>query len=97
MPGYDQIDRSGPVPPYKQVAAILAAEIENGDRAPGSKLPPVPYLMHEYGIALETARKALREVAKAGLAELSPGMGYYVTESGRGGMTGAHHIQCHPD
>jgi len=35
--------------------------------------------MQTYGVAHLTANKALRLLAAEGLAELSPGMGYYVT------------------
>jgi GntR family transcriptional regulator len=73
------IDYDSPVAPYRQVAAILRARIESGDLAPGSRLPSIATLTQEYGIARTTAGKALRLLVDEGLAEMSPGMGTFVT------------------
>lgn len=73
-----KIDEDSPVPPYRQVAAFLRAEIESGARAPRSRLPSIKDLVDTYGIARTTAAKALRVLINEGLAEVSPGMGTYV-------------------
>lgn len=73
------IDQDSPVPPYRQVAAILRQRIEDGDLPPGRRLPSIAGLVQEYGIARTTAAKALRILIDEGLAEVSPGMGTYVT------------------
>lgn len=90
MAGYDQlvyslvreywamVDHGSPVAPYRQIAAILRSRIESGEYRPGQRLPSITTLMQEYGVAHLTANKALRLLASEGLAELSPGMGYYV-------------------
>lgn len=70
------IDRDSPVPPYRQVAAILRQRIEDGTYT--RRLPSARDLMGEFGIAQLTARKALQVLVDDGAAELSPGMGYYV-------------------
>lgn len=70
------IDAESPIPPYRQVAAILAARIESG--AVTVRLPSIADLTGEFGISRTTAGKALRVLADDGLAEVSPGMGYYV-------------------
>ena len=77
-----EIDKDSPVPPYRQVAAILRAQIEAGELPPGRRLPSIAALVQAYGIARTTAAKALRVLIDEDLAEVSPGMGTYVT--GRG-------------
>ena len=72
------IDADSPVPPYRQVAAILRGQIERGEYAPGRQLPSIADLVQTYGIARTTAAKALRVLIADGLAEVSPGMGTYV-------------------
>jgi DNA-binding GntR family transcriptional regulator len=76
------IDRDSPVAAYRQVAAILRGRIESGEYRPAQRLPSINDLVQEYGVARLTANKALRLLVAEGLAELSPGMGFYVT--GRG-------------
>ena len=90
MAGYDQVmsslvmeyeamvDHGSPVAPYRQIAAVLRGRIERGEYTPGQRLPSINDLMQEYGVAHLTANKALRLLVTEGLAELSPGMGFYV-------------------
>jgi DNA-binding GntR family transcriptional regulator len=90
MAGYDQVvsllvmeyeamvDHGSPVAPYRQIAAVLRDRIESGEYQPGQRLPSINALMQEYGVAHLTANKALRLLITEGLAEVSPGMGYYV-------------------
>jgi GntR family transcriptional regulator len=75
-----KIDEDSPVPPYRQVAAILRGQIERGELPPGRRLPSIADLVQDYGIARTTAGKALRLLVDEGLAEVSPGMGTYVTK-----------------
>jgi hypothetical protein len=72
------VDHGSAVAPYRQIAAILRTKIEHGEYAPGQRLPGIHDLMGEYGVAALTARKALRVLGDEGLAELSPGRGFYV-------------------
>jgi GntR family transcriptional regulator len=74
-----KIDEDSPVPPYRQVAALLREQIERGELPPGRRLPSIADLVQSYGIARTTAGKALRLLVDEGLAEVSPGMGTYVT------------------
>lgn len=76
------IDYDSPVPAYRQVAAIIRGQIESGEYRPAQRLPSINDLVQTYGVARLTANKALRLLVAEGLAELSPGMGFYVT--GRG-------------
>ena len=73
------IDYDSPVPAYRQVAAALRGRIESGEYRPAQRLPSINDLVQEYGVARLTANKALRLLVAEGLAELSPGMGFYVT------------------
>lgn len=72
------VDRGSITPPYRQVAAWIIAAIRRGEYPPGTRLPSVDDLIEAAGIAERTARKALHAVADEGLAELAPGMGWYV-------------------
>jgi DNA-binding GntR family transcriptional regulator len=78
------IDYDSPVAAYRQVAAILRGRIESGEYRPAQRLPSINDLVQEYGVARLTANKALRLLVAEGLAELSPGMGFYVTSRPEG-------------
>jgi GntR family transcriptional regulator len=73
------IDADSPIPPYRQVAAIMATRIERGEIT--VRLPSIADLVGEFGISRTTAAKALRLLVDDGLAEVSPGMGTYVKRS----------------
>lgn len=75
-----EINRESPVPPSRQVAGWLRDDIEEGKYAPGQRLPSIADLVQTYGIARDTAGKALRFLVDEGLAEVSQGMGTYVRE-----------------
>lgn len=77
------VNHGSPVAPYRQIAAVLRARIESGEYQPGQRLPSIATLMQEYGVAHLTANKALRLLVTEGLAELSPGMGFYVAPGER--------------
>ena len=73
------IDLDSPSPPYRQVAAILAARIESGVYT--VRLPSIADLVAEFGISRTTAGKALHVLVDDGAAEVSPGMGTFVRRS----------------
>jgi GntR family transcriptional regulator len=72
----DLIDRDSPDPPYVQVAAILRERIRSGQIT--SRLPGERTISQEFGIALLTARKAVRVLAAEGLVKVVRGWGSYV-------------------
>jgi GntR family transcriptional regulator len=74
------LDHDSITPVYVQLAAILRDGIDRGKYAPGRKLPSEPALVREYGIARETARKAIRVLAAEGLVTVVQGRGVFVTE-----------------
>jgi DNA-binding transcriptional regulator YhcF (GntR family) len=76
--GYDP---RSPVPPYEQVRAQLARQVQTGELTPGTRLPTVRRLAGDLGLAVNTVARAYRELEQAGL----------VTTGGRNGtvVTGA--------
>jgi len=72
------VDHDAPEPVYQQIAAILRARIESGELAPRRPIPSESTLMQEFGVARETARKAVRLLADEGLVFTVQGRGTYV-------------------
>jgi DNA-binding transcriptional regulator YhcF (GntR family) len=64
--GYDP---GSPVPPYEQVRAQLARQVQDGTLAPGTRLPTVRRLAGDLGLAVNTVARAYRELEAAGLVE----------------------------
>lgn len=73
-----EIDRSDPRPPYRQIAALLRAQIDSGDLQPGAKLPSEAALMESFGVARMTARQAIQELRGEGLVVAEHGRGVFV-------------------
>lgn len=65
-------------PSYRQLADRLSAEIQSGTLALGEQLPTHRALAEEYGVAVETAKRALAELRSAGLIVTRQGKGSYV-------------------
>lgn len=61
------------------IARELERSIRAGDYAAGDKLPSVRKLSLHYEVAPNTAREALKVVAKFGLVRVSVGRGYFVS------------------
>jgi DNA-binding GntR family transcriptional regulator len=74
------ITRGTPVPPYRQLAAIIRGQIEAGELAPGQQLPSVITLAAEYEVAVPTVRKAVSLLKAEGLVTGVAGYGTFVTE-----------------
>lgn len=81
-PGYHRvvITRGTPVPPYRQLAAIIRGQIESGELAPGQQLPSVITLAADYQIAVPTVRKAISLLKAEGLVTGVAGYGTFVAE-----------------
>lgn len=73
------IDREGPVPPYRQIADQLRADIADGSIPIGRRIPSLVELEQRYGVARDTLRKAVKVLKDEGLVETVNGMGVYVT------------------
>ena len=67
-------------PPYRQIAAWLRSRIEAGEFRPG--LDPIPSekdLVNLFGVARDTARRAVEVLRDEGLVKTIPQRGSYVT------------------
>ncbi|WP_019549864.1 GntR family transcriptional regulator [Streptomyces sulphureus] len=64
----------------RRIADDLRARVASGELAPGSRLPGEPALVNEYGVAKETARRALTLLVTEGLAVRKRGSGTFVRE-----------------
>jgi DNA-binding GntR family transcriptional regulator len=65
---------------YQRIAADLRARINSGEYPPGSQLPTKAELMTRYQVAVNTVKRAIDELRKAGLVETLQGAGMFVCE-----------------
>lgn len=70
-------------PASRRVAAVLRAGIESGDYGPGDRLPSERVLAVEHGVARNTAREAIRQLADSGLVTAHHGKGVFVRDKPR--------------
>ncbi|WP_232485719.1 GntR family transcriptional regulator [Streptomyces fildesensis] len=75
------IDREGPVPPYRQIAAQLRERIVDGSIPVGRRIPSLVEMEQQYGVARDTLRKAVQVLKEEGLVQTVNGMGIYVIEA----------------
>lgn len=79
----DRRDRIRPDSPqllWQQVYDDLAEDITSGALKPGERLPGEHDLINRYGVSRPTARRAVGELVKDGLAVTVHGKGSYVAE-----------------
>lgn len=67
------------VPLYERVRQAIAASIADGTYAPGDRLPSESRLAEDLGVNRLTVRRAIEELARAGLVESRQGSGTYVS------------------
>jgi GntR family transcriptional regulator len=79
-----KINTSGPALVYVQVADHIAARIEAGELAPGSRLPPERELAMTYGVAYDTIRRATTLLRQRGLIVTVHGRGTFVADTPEG-------------
>ena len=72
-----EVDHGSAEPPYRQVAADLRSQIERGELT--ATVPSITTLMQTYGVARNTARKALLMLSDQGYVRIVPGWGTFVT------------------
>src|SRR4051795_4472746 len=65
---------------YRQVAQDLLARVERSELAPGERLEPEARLAERYGVNRLTVRRALEELARAGIVRTEHGVGSFVAE-----------------
>jgi DNA-binding GntR family transcriptional regulator len=73
-----EMDQADPRPAYQRVADDLRKAITAGTYEPGDQLPTLAELTSRYGIAVMTARDAIRQLANEGLVVSRQGKGAYV-------------------
>ena len=78
------LQRDAPLPLSQQLAGLLRAQIESGERASGSRLPTIMQLSQDHGVATATVVKALRILKREGLVIGSSGHGTFVAERSGG-------------
>lgn len=71
-----EVDHGSAEPPYQQVAADLRGQIERGELT--ATVPSITTLMQTYGVARNTARKALLMLSDQGYVRIVPGWGTFV-------------------
>ena len=78
----DKIDPTGPVAPYRQLAAILRERIESGRYKHGERIPTESELIEEFELARSTVRRAVSELREQRLVHTVPQRGTYVGPPG---------------
>ncbi|QNN51426.1 GntR family transcriptional regulator [Nocardioides mesophilus] len=84
----DEIDPHGPVPPYEQLRAQIAARAHDSRLPAGTKLPTVRGLAEELGLAANTVAKAYRRLEADGVIETHGRRGTFVASSTGGPAAG---------
>jgi DNA-binding transcriptional regulator YhcF (GntR family) len=74
-----QIDHTSSTPPYEQIRAQVATDVESGARQPGDRLPTVRRLAEDLGVAPGTVARAYRELEQSGVIETRGRGGNVVT------------------
>ncbi|MFB8029982.1 TetR/AcrR family transcriptional regulator C-terminal domain-containing protein [Streptomyces sp. NPDC056465] len=65
-------------PPYLRIAAEIRRRVEQGELAPGERVPSTRHIAREWGVALATATKALTHLRLEGVVEAKPRVGTVV-------------------
>ncbi|WP_405795497.1 GntR family transcriptional regulator [Streptomyces sp. NBC_01506] len=76
------IDYDAPTPPYQQIAAEIIRDIEAGVLAVNRPIPSESALTQRWGVARDTARRAVRHLRELGYVYTVPQRGTYVAERG---------------
>ena len=73
------IDADSPVPPFEQLRAQLARQIQDHTLAVGTRLPTIRRLAGDLGLAVNTVARSYRELEDAGLIETRGRAGSFVS------------------
>jgi DNA-binding transcriptional regulator YhcF (GntR family) len=79
------IDATSPIPPFEQLRAQLARQIQDHTLAVGTRLPTIRRLAADLGLAVNTVGRAFRELEEAGLIETRGRAGSFVSAAGEQG------------
>ncbi len=75
-----RIDPLGPVPPYRQIAAIIKRGIVSGQYPADTRIPTESELVETFEVARSTARRAVAALREEGLVYTVPARGTYVAK-----------------
>ena len=75
----DQIDRNSSIPLYEQIKQIIRFQILSGEYSFGSRLPTEEEYCQQFDVSAITVKRALNELASAGLISRRQGSGTVVT------------------
>lgn len=75
-----KIDYESPTPPYRQIAAEIIGDIEAGTLAVDRPIPSESALIQRWGVARDTARRAVRFLRDEGWVYTVPQRGTFVRE-----------------
>ncbi|MFI2298602.1 GntR family transcriptional regulator [Actinacidiphila glaucinigra] len=84
------IDSASPVPPFEQLRAQLARQIQDRALAVGTRLPTIRRLAADLGLAVNTVGRAYRALEEAGLIETRGRAGSFVSAAGEQGRERAY-------
>ncbi|MFI8368394.1 GntR family transcriptional regulator [Streptomyces sp. NPDC085466] len=76
------IDTASAVPPFEQLRAQLARQIQDRTLVVGTRLPTIRRPAADLGLAANTVGRAYRELEEAGLIETRRAAGSFVTATG---------------
>ncbi|MFB7287260.1 GntR family transcriptional regulator [Actinacidiphila glaucinigra] len=79
------IDSASPVPPFEQLRAQLARQIQDRTLAVGTQLPTIRRLAADLGLAVNTVGRTYRALEEAGLIETRGRAGSFVSAAGEQG------------
>jgi DNA-binding GntR family transcriptional regulator len=65
---------------YVQIAEHLAGQIRTGRLRLGARLASEPDLAAQYGVGINTLRRAIRELRERGIAETVPAKGTFIIQ-----------------
>jgi DNA-binding transcriptional regulator YhcF (GntR family) len=82
MTAHLEIDASAADPPYEQIRAQIARQVDSGALPPGTRLPSVRALAETLGVASNTVARAYRELEHAGVVTTRGRNGTVVNDDG---------------
>jgi GntR family transcriptional regulator len=72
------VDHEGAIPVYVQIAEYIAADIKAGRIPAGRRIPSESAMVQEFGVARDTARRAVEFLREQGLVRTIPQRGTFV-------------------
>lgn len=78
----EEIDYDAPLPPYRQIAAVIIGEIEQGELRPHRPIPSEATMIQRWGVARDTVRRAVRYLRDEGYVYTISQRGTFVAETG---------------